>query len=33
MRNGSTSTVTSIRSQVCVMLGRAAGFGEQTGEN
>ncbi len=33
MRNGSTSTVSRIRSQVCVMLGRAVGFEGQTATN
>ena len=33
MRNGSTNTIRRIRSQVCVMLGRAAGFEGQTATN
>lgn len=33
MRNGSTSTVSRIRAQVCVMLGRAVGFEGQTATN
>jgi len=33
MRNGSTGTVSRIRAQVCVMLGRAAGFEGQTATN
>jgi peptidoglycan/xylan/chitin deacetylase (PgdA/CDA1 family) len=33
LRNGSSEPLSKLRAQVCVMLGRAAGFTAQTGEN